>query len=109
MLGTSALCPPFAKLSASLEQGIPHSPCGTTAHSREAARQSGAVPPTRPHPQRGASGPGLSQLGGFGWVGGRSPAAVAAAPPTRRQRGASGPGRARLGSFGWAGGRGPPR
>ncbi|GGR92158.1 hypothetical protein GCM10010252_33650 [Streptomyces aureoverticillatus] len=33
--GTGALCPPFPKLSASLEQGRPHSPSGTPAHSGE--------------------------------------------------------------------------
>ncbi|MEU7579561.1 DUF5682 family protein [Streptomyces sp. NPDC041068] len=31
--GSGALCPPFPKLSASLEQGRPHSPCGTPAHN----------------------------------------------------------------------------
>ncbi|MEV0113816.1 ATP-binding cassette domain-containing protein [Streptomyces sp. NPDC050844] len=29
------LCPPFPKLSASLKQGRPHSPCGTPAHSKD--------------------------------------------------------------------------
>ncbi|QCX75600.1 Lipopolysaccharide export system ATP-binding protein LptB [Streptomyces sp. YIM 121038] len=33
--GHLALCPPFPKLPAPLEQGRPHSPCGTMAHSEE--------------------------------------------------------------------------
>ncbi|QEU95628.1 hypothetical protein CP970_36060 [Streptomyces kanamyceticus] len=57
------LCPPFPKLSASLEQGRPHSPSGTIAHSGSGpahrVRPIGAVahsgsPPARGRPQREA-------------------------------------------------------
>ncbi|QEU93274.1 hypothetical protein CP970_22195 [Streptomyces kanamyceticus] len=53
------LCPPFPKLSASLEQGRPHSPCGTSAHS-------GGPPPARSrHPGlRGRGGMSARSTGG---------------------------------------------
>ncbi|MEU4997679.1 DUF5682 family protein [Streptomyces sp. NPDC021622] len=41
--GSEALCPPFPKLSASLEQGRPHSPCGTPAHNA-AGHDEGGTP-----------------------------------------------------------------
>ncbi|WP_030560111.1 ABC transporter permease subunit [Streptomyces aureocirculatus] len=52
------LCPPFPKLSAPLEQGRPHSPCGTIAHGGSGSSGSGEPRPgaaSGAKPQTGAA------------------------------------------------------
>ncbi|MGW6539659.1 transposase [Streptomyces sp. NPDC055051] len=52
--GARSVCPPSPKLSASLEQGDPHRPCGTYAHTGVRRRAPSRGAPTRR--ARGGSG-----------------------------------------------------
>ncbi|MFE0174716.1 BTAD domain-containing putative transcriptional regulator [Streptomyces sp. NPDC059002] len=99
------LCPPFPKLSASLEQGRPHSPSGTIAHSGGAFGDTGVggggggtpAPTSTPAPAPAGEGSGggngtpapTPEPAGDGHGGGETtpaPAPEAAAPPPARSR-----------------------